>query len=202
MHIPHDLPLQVTCYGITIAEIFRSSSGSALSQWHSLIVKLVDGLVSTRGGFYMLQSLKMYYKYQREFSNMVWALFGKLQNKKGRGNCEAQRPASYCKILSISRSRHSQIGIFVWNKTVTTARTVTVTENVPSALICIDKVRGLLGNTTSILFRLLREALRKRYCITKQVGNINLEKPQWNFFFCSIYGHHIQSRPFLASEEV
>lgn len=62
----------------------------------------------------------------------------------------------------------------------------TVTANpgkeVPNAVICLDEARTLLDEKGSLLFRSLRDALRKQFARTNKEGTLNLTKPQGDFF--------------------
>lgn len=163
------------------------------SFWESyLMVAMCDVELCRRigvspGGFYYLQTMKAYRDYQEDFSKRVFTFFKNyrgidMQLDESNQKRHAKLAELLCANVEVSEKRleswREHLEKNNHNPTVTAA----TGKNVPNALICLDEARTLLDGEESLLFQSFRDAIRSRFARTSKMGNLNLTKPQGDFF--------------------
>lgn len=138
------------------------------------------------GGFYCLQTMKAYRDYQEDFSKRVFTFFKNYRGIDMQLDESNQKRAKLAELLC-ANVEVSEKRLESWrehleknnhNPTVTAA----TGKNVPNPLICLDEARTLLDEEESLLFQSFRDAIHSRFACTSKMGNLNLTKPQGDFF--------------------
>ena len=137
------------------------------------------------GGFYYLQTMKAYRNYQEDFSNRVSGFFQNYRGNYVQGPYEKRR----AKLADLLRANVEAFEerLKLWRECLEKrnhnpkVRAVTG-KDVPNALICLDEVHMLLDGEESLLFQSFRDAIRRRFVRTNRMENLDLTKPQGDFF--------------------
>lgn len=142
------------------------------------------------GGFYNLQTMKTYHGYQRDFSNRVSALYEEYRARdstRDTGKSTKSWKADISKFLKeytgqAQKVLESWLPVLDQNKHNSSVAATSPGKDIPNAIVCLDEARTLVDSKESLLFRSLREAMRKQFVMTYKAGNLNLTRPQGDFF--------------------
>lgn len=142
------------------------------------------------GGFYNLQTIKTYHGYQRDFSNRVSALYEKYSvrnSTRDTGKSTKLWKADISKFLKeytgqAQKVLESWLPVLDQNGHNSSVAATSPGKDIPNAIVCLDEARTLVDSKESLLFRSLREAMRKQFVMTYKAGNLNLTRPQGDFF--------------------